>query len=275
MDRPRTPPIPLVRTAASVELTGDAGGDLGGSYPDPTVSQARGLRETDGPTTLAVGSVPDGTFLQRSGTAIVGATAAAVVGAVYAGPPRPTHTVRHVVWESLGSTTSQSMVANTIRYVPHYEDLGATYDAIVFRHGSNAGAGGLAKLALYLADPSSHNPDELLWYGPDVDTSTAAVYTVTFSSGTFTTLGNTYKDGSSRLVLPVFGRFWKAWMRNSTGLPSLYTVGTPRPTGGSANMQTPFVGFSASRTYANGYPDPAASLVDETSNQPQLHLRMI
>jgi hypothetical protein len=265
----------MVRTAASAEPAGDAGGDLDGSYPDPTVSQARGLRETDGPTTLAVGSVPDGTFLRRSGTAIVGATAAAVVGAVYAGPPRPTYAVRHVVWESLGSFTTQALTANTIRYVPHYEEVGATYDAIVFRQTTNAGAGGLSKLALYLADSSTHNPDELLWYGPDVDTSTAAVYTVTFSSGTFTTLGNAYKDGSSRLVLPVFGRFWKAWMRNATGSPSLYTVGTPRPTGGSANMQTPFVGFSASRTYANGYPDPAASLVDETSNQPQLHLRMV
>jgi len=53
--------------------TGAASGDLGGSYPSPTVTQARGLRETSGPTTLTLGAVADGQVLQRSGSTIVGA----------------------------------------------------------------------------------------------------------------------------------------------------------------------------------------------------------
>jgi hypothetical protein len=53
--------------------TGAASGDLGGTYPSPTVTQARGLRETSGPTTLTLGAVADGQVLQRSGSTIVGA----------------------------------------------------------------------------------------------------------------------------------------------------------------------------------------------------------
>jgi hypothetical protein len=52
--------------------TGAASGDLGGTYPSPTVTQARGLRETGGPTTLAMGAVADGQGLARSGASVVG-----------------------------------------------------------------------------------------------------------------------------------------------------------------------------------------------------------
>lgn len=55
--------------------TGAASGDLAGTYPSPTVTQARGLRTTTGPTTLAMGAVADGQFLRRSGASILGSSA--------------------------------------------------------------------------------------------------------------------------------------------------------------------------------------------------------
>ena len=67
---------PTAPTAASVGALGAqaaASGDLGGSYPSPTVTQARGLLETAGPTTLTLGAVADGQVLQRVGATVVGA----------------------------------------------------------------------------------------------------------------------------------------------------------------------------------------------------------
>ena len=58
-----------------------AAGDLAVSGGTTTVTQARGLRETAGPTTLTMGAVPDGNLLIRSGATVIGAAVGSVVQA--------------------------------------------------------------------------------------------------------------------------------------------------------------------------------------------------
>jgi len=67
--------------AGITELTGDATAGPGSGSQAVTVVQARGLRETSGPTTLTMGAVADGQALARSGATIVGVSSIAPSGA--------------------------------------------------------------------------------------------------------------------------------------------------------------------------------------------------
>lgn len=59
------------RLSDSRAPNGSASGDLGGTYPSPTVTA---IHETSGPTKLTIGAIADGTLGQRSGSTFVGVT---------------------------------------------------------------------------------------------------------------------------------------------------------------------------------------------------------
>jgi hypothetical protein len=240
------------------------------------------IRETGGPVTLTVGAIADQQILRRNGTSAEGISPAGLVNLGFPPILRPRFSGGQIlVWDQVISSANgtQGLVGDVIRFQPHWEEKdSATYDALIFRTGTAGLAGSLGKMALYLAG-ADDKPVALLWQSADIDISSTAQFAALFSTGTTTALGLTYKDGSGRFVLTRGVRVWKAWMRNTTGSPTMQVMGSSTALAlawSSTSLQNAaFTGFSAARAFAGGFPDPAGAVTDENTNTPVLGLRWV
>jgi hypothetical protein len=66
----------IIGSAGGGAPSGAAGGDLGSTYPNPSVAA---ITETSGPTSLVVGSIGDGQSIIRSGATLIGSSLITIV----------------------------------------------------------------------------------------------------------------------------------------------------------------------------------------------------
>jgi len=126
-------------------------GQLGGSPGNPDI---RGIRETSGPTLLTVGSVADGQYVRRSGTALIGDTPAggatpAWHGAIYGamGGCDPSEMLRAIQTHGVVSPTPTNITASIARCTLFRPPANITVNRIRF-YGVGATTG-IYRVAIY------------------------------------------------------------------------------------------------------------------------------
>lgn len=196
-------------------------------------------------------------------------------------PERPTFSANHDEDMEVTSLTagSQAYTSDSMHITRHTERYsGRVFDAILSNTTGVAGTSQY-RLAIYDEDPTTHNPVNLLWYGPAQDasaaTGTTGVKVFTFAGGTWEVAGASYKDGSSRLVLERGQSIWKVLHTVGTASVRSVTLGACRPLGRDLANGTAFTMFSGARAFALGLPATVPALTGQTLQVPMMPLRYL
>jgi hypothetical protein len=232
-----------------------------------------------GPTTLPILSVADGEFLRRVGSDVDGVSEAGIV-AIAGGsliPPLPVLGDNWLAWHVVSAlnTGSQALTADRVWLVPHFEERGLTYDALMAWVAATS-VGGTIRLGIYGAHATTKLPATLWFTSANIDTSSAAgAKTTLFSAGTWdAALPASHKNGSNQFTPPRGLWCWFAF--HSTGSANMRTtqVGGLYPIG-KAIASDPYTCLEFTQTFASGLPAAPGALTPRSQQHPVSAFRFV
>lgn len=222
------------------------GGDARHYLAGEDMGKARALRETSGPTTLAIGAVADGQRLARVGGNLVGVDAAGLF-------PLAMQPGIYYDGSLFANGGSQAFVANNIYVCPIYLASAATLDRIGLQVAVASAAGALARLGIYAAGAHDLPTGDLLLNAGTIPIDVTGFQEITISQA--------LSAGVYYLAAQFSTATGNIRSRNAASAPTIGfvgKVGTTLDASPSADAPTAGMGFKADgETFAAGF---AASL---------------